>query len=137
MILFCCASELGPPEDLSAIEVILYYYYYYYNKREQCADRKCSRLRVLGQQYILKEKNQGKKMQQRIMAGWAAYAKHRDIFKSNLAICLKRQLGVQLRCAASYDIWCRYLGTDQTSKEQTWGRPDQDGTKYAQHNIQG
>ena len=29
MILFCCASELGPPEDLSAIEVILYYYYYY------------------------------------------------------------------------------------------------------------
>ena len=28
MILFCCASELGPPEDLSAIEVILYYYYY-------------------------------------------------------------------------------------------------------------
>ena len=30
MILFCCDSELGPPEDLSAIEVILYYYYYYY-----------------------------------------------------------------------------------------------------------
>ena len=28
MILFCCASELGPSEDLSAIEVILYYYYY-------------------------------------------------------------------------------------------------------------
>ena len=30
MILLCCASELGLPEDLSAIEVILYYYYYYY-----------------------------------------------------------------------------------------------------------
>ena len=30
MILFCCASELGPPEDLSAIEVILYYYYHYH-----------------------------------------------------------------------------------------------------------
>ena len=29
MILFYCASELGLPEDLSAIEVILYYYYYY------------------------------------------------------------------------------------------------------------
>ena len=29
MILLCCASELGLPEDLSAIEVILYYYYYY------------------------------------------------------------------------------------------------------------
>ena len=26
------------------------------------------------------------------MAGWAAYAKHWDIFKSNLAICLKRQV---------------------------------------------
>ncbi len=26
------------------------------------------------------------------MAGWAAYAKHRDIFKSNLVICLKRQV---------------------------------------------
>ena len=26
------------------------------------------------------------------MAGWAAYAKHRDIFKSSLAICLKRQV---------------------------------------------
>ena len=26
------------------------------------------------------------------MTGWAAYAKHRDIFKSNLAICLKRQV---------------------------------------------
>ena len=31
-------------------------------------------------------------IQRRIMAGWAAYAKHRDIFKSNLAICLKRQV---------------------------------------------
>ena len=27
MILFCCASELGLPDDLSAIEVILHYYY--------------------------------------------------------------------------------------------------------------
>ena len=38
------------------------------------------------------EKNQDKEIQRRIMAGWAAYAKHRDIFKSNLAICLKRQV---------------------------------------------
>ena len=36
---------------------------------------------------------QGKRdVQRRTMAGWAAYAKHRDIFKSNLAICLKRQV---------------------------------------------
>ena len=46
----------------------------------------------LGQRYSLKEKNQDKEIQRRIVAGWAAYAKHRDIFKSNLAICLKRQV---------------------------------------------
>ena len=46
----------------------------------------------LGQHYSLKEKNQDKEIQRRIMAGWAAYAKHRDIFISNLAICLKRQV---------------------------------------------
>ena len=43
----------------------------------------------LGQHYIHKENNQDKEIQRRIMAGWAAYAKHRDVFKSNLAICLK------------------------------------------------
>ena len=46
----------------------------------------------LGQHYSLKEKNQDKGIQPRIMAGWAVYAKHRDIFKSNLAICPKRQV---------------------------------------------
>ena len=46
----------------------------------------------LGQHYSLKEKNQDKEIQRRIMAGWAAYATHRDIFKSNFAICLKRQV---------------------------------------------
>ena len=45
----------------------------------------------LGQHYSLKEKNQIKEIQRRIMAGWAEYTKHLDIFKSNLAICLKRQ----------------------------------------------
>ena len=46
----------------------------------------------LGQHYSLKEKNHDKEIQRRIMAGWAAYSKHRDIFKSNLATCLKRQV---------------------------------------------
>ena len=46
----------------------------------------------LGQHYRLKEMNQHKQIQRRIMAGWAAFAKHRDIFKSNPAICLKRQV---------------------------------------------
>ena len=87
----------------------------------------------LGQHYGLKENNQDKEIKRRIMAGWAAYAKHRDIFKSNLAICLT---GVQLLCAACYDIWCRDLNTGQTSTEQTCGRTDQNGKKYAQHHIQ-
>ena len=46
----------------------------------------------LGQHYSLKEKNQYKEIQRRIVAGWEAYAKHRDIFKSKLVICLKRQV---------------------------------------------
>ena len=42
----------------------------------------------LGQRYSLKETIQDKEIQRRIMAGWAEYAKYRDIFKSNLTICL-------------------------------------------------
>ena len=49
---------------------------------------------------------------------------------------LPEETGVQLLCAASYDIWCRDLDTDQTSTEQTCGRTDQNGKKYAQHHIQ-
>ena len=46
----------------------------------------------LGQHISLKEKNQDKEIQRRIKTGWAAYAKHQDIFKRNIAICLKRQV---------------------------------------------
>ncbi len=38
----------------------------------------------LGQHYSLNEKNQDKEIQRRIMAGWAAYVKHRGIFKITL-----------------------------------------------------
>ena len=44
---------------------------------------------------------------------------------------------VQLLCDASYDISCRDLDTDQTSTEQTCGRTDQNGKKYAEYHIQG
>ena len=43
---------------------------------------------------------------------------------------------VQLMCAASYDIWSRDLVTDRTSTEQTCGRPDINGKKYAQYHMQ-
>ena len=46
----------------------------------------------LGQHYSLKENNQDKEMQRRIMAGCGIRQTPRDIFKSNLAICLKRQV---------------------------------------------
>ena len=46
----------------------------------------------LGQHYSVKEKNKDKAIHRRIMADWAAYAKHRDISKGNIAICLKRQV---------------------------------------------
>ena len=77
----------------------------------------------LGQHYSLKEKNQDKEIQRRIIAGWAAYAKHRDTFKSNLAICLKRQVYNSVLPAMT--LWCRDLDTDETSTEQTCGRTDQ------------
>ena len=36
-----------------------------------------------------------------------------------LLLLLPEETGVQLMCAASYDIWCRDMDTDQTSTEQT------------------
>ena len=50
---------------------------------------------------------------------------------------LPEETVAQLPCAASYEIWCRDLDTDQTSTGQTCGRTDQNGKKYAQHHIQG
>ena len=44
----------------------------------------------LGQHYSPNENNQDNEIQQRITASWAAYAKHRGVFKSNLAILPKR-----------------------------------------------
>ena len=49
---------------------------------------------------------------------------------------LPEETGVQLLCAASYNILCIDLDTDKTSTEQTCGHRDQNGKKYAQHHIQ-
>ena len=46
----------------------------------------------LGQLFSLRDKNQDKEILRRITAGWTAYAKHRDIFKSNFVICLNRKV---------------------------------------------
>ena len=63
----------------------------------------------LGQHYSLKEKNQDKEIQRRIIAGWAAYAKHRDTFKSK-PCHLPEETGVQLLRVASYDIMVQRPG---------------------------
>ena len=55
---------------------------------------------------------------------------------SSVTVHLPEETGVQLLCAASYDIPCRDLDTDQTSTEQTCGGTDQNGKMYAQHHIQ-
>ena len=83
----------------------------------------------LGQHYSLKENNQDKEIQRRSMAGWAAYAKHRDIFKSNLAICLKRH--VYNSCvlpAMTYGAETWTL-TKQAQNKLTCGGTDQNGKK--------
>ena len=46
----------------------------------------------LGQRYSTRDKNQDKEIKRRILAGWTAFAKHRDIFKGNIGTCLKRQV---------------------------------------------
>ena len=50
---------------------------------------------------------------------------------------LSEHTGVQLQCDVSYVLWCRDPDTDQTSTEQTCGRTDQHGNKYAQYPILG
>ena len=105
------------------------------NKREQCADRKCPSLRVPGT--ILQ--TQGKVPEQRDIAknhGRLGGICQTPGYLQKQPCHLPEETGVQLTCAASYDILCRDLDTDQTSTEQTCGRTDQNGKKYAQHHIQ-
>ena len=74
----------------------------------------------LGQHYSLKEKNQDKEIQRRIMAGWAAYSKHRDIFKSNLATCLKRQKMSQATCTWDNTTASRKRTRTKRYNEESW-----------------
>ena len=61
-------------------------------KREQCADRKYPRLRVLGTTLHPQGKEPGQRDTTKNHGRLGGIAKHRDIFKSNLTICLKRQV---------------------------------------------
>ena len=104
-------------------------------KREQCADRKCPRLRVLGTTL----QPQGKEPGQRDTTknhGRLGGIRQTPGYLKKQPCHLPEETGVQLLCAASYDIWCRDLDTDQTSTEQTCGRTDQNWKKYGQHHIQ-
>ena len=90
----------------------------------------------LGQHYSLKEKNQDKEIQRSKSHGRLGGIRQTPGYLQKQPCHLPEETGVQLLCAASYDIWCRDLDTDQTSTEQTCGRTDQNGNKYAQHHIQ-
>ena len=89
----------------------------------------------LGKYYSIKENNQDKEIQRRIMAGWAAYAKHWDIFKSNLAICLKRQ--VYNSCVVPAMTYGSETWTlTKQAQNKLAAAQTQHGKKYAQHHIQ-
>ena len=79
----------------------------------------------LGKHYNLKEKNQDKEMQRRTMAGHDA--KQRDIYKSNLAICLKGQ--VYNSCVLPSMTYDADLDIRQTRTEQTRISTDLTGQK--------
>ena len=85
----------------------------------------------LGQCFSLRDKNQDKEILRRITTGWTAYAKHRDIFKSNFAICLKRKVyNLCVLPAMTYGTQ-RYghgnMATRKTSSEKTSGHADKNG----------
>ena len=104
-------------------------------KREQCADRNYPRLRVLGTTL----QPQGKEPGQRDTTknhGRMGGIRQTPGYLQKQPCDLPEETSVQLLCGATYDIWCRDLDTDQTSTEQTCGRTDQHGQKYAQHHIQ-
>ena len=46
----------------------------------------------LGQNFTLLHKSQDKEIQHRLKAGWSAFSKHKDIYKGNLPMCLKRKV---------------------------------------------
>ena len=85
----------------------------------------------LGLQYSIKEKNQDKEIRGRLGG-----IRQTPGYLQKQPCHLPEEICVQLLCAASFDIWCRDLDTDQTSTEQTCGRKYQNGKKYAQHHIQ-
>ena len=89
----------------------------------------------LGQHYSLKEKEPGQRDTTK-NHGRLGGIRQTPGYLQKQPCHLPEETGVQLLCAASYDIWCRDLDTDQTSTEQTCGRTDQNGKKYAQHHIQ-
>ena len=78
----------------------------------------------------IKENNQDKVIQRIIMAAWAAYVKHWDLFKNILATCAKRQVHTScMRSATTYRPTVQIPDTDQTSTEQTCGRTNQMGRR--------
>ena len=63
-----------------------------------------------------------------LTADCAAYAKHRDLLKSNLVICLERW--VYTSCVLpAMRCWCRDMNNDKRCSGKTCGRTDQNWKK--------
>ena len=84
----------------------------------------------LGQRFSLRDKNQDKEILRPITAGWTAYAKHRDIFKRNFAICLKRK--VYNSCVLPAMIYgAETWSVTKQAQKKTSSRADKNGEEYA------
>ena len=69
-----------------------------------------------------------KEIERRITAGWTAFAKHRDVFKSNIRTCLKRQ--VYNPCVPTAMTYGQF-DNHHPSKRRT----NKDGKEYVKHHI--
>ena len=75
----------------------------------------------LGQRYSNRDKNQDKEIPRRITGGWTTFARHRDIFNSDIGTCLKSQ-HLQLMRTSSNDIRRGNMGTHHPCKKQASSR---------------
>ena len=87
------------------------------------------------ERYSTRDKNQDKDIQRRITAGWAAFAKHRDIFKGNIGICLKRH--VYNSCVLPSMTRHGNMGTHHSIKEHASSRTNKAGKENVKHHIPG
>ena len=86
----------------------------------------------MGQRYSTRDTNQEKEIQCKNIAGWTAFAKHRDIFKGNNVI---EETNLKLVHFFGNDIRRGNMDTHNPCKEQASSRTNKDGKEYFKHYI--